>query len=157
CPHGATHAPPNGPACGRYQHYFSVLSRRPGVARLSIFAPGRRLPLDPTEETDMTTGKMRFRHTLPALALVAALAGPGSRGVIADWKAKAEIIAIEKRMLPPPNARGMAMLHVAMFEAVNAVERRYSPYKLTLPADRTASKEAAAATAAHGVLSALHP
>jgi hypothetical protein len=105
----------------------------------------------------MMIGKKRFRHALPALALVAALAGPARAEVIADWNAKAEIIAVEKRMLPPPNARGMAMLHVAMFEAVNAVERRYSPYKLTLPADRTASKEAAAATAAHGVLSALHP
>ena len=51
----------------------------------------------------------------------------------------------------------MAMLHVAMFEAVNAIDRRYAPYKLKLAADRTASKEAAAAAAAHDVLLALHP
>src|SRR5262245_20105827 len=105
----------------------------------------------------MMIGKVRFRHALPALALFAALAGPARADVIADWNAKAESIAIEKRMLPPPNARGMAMLHVAMFEAVNAVERRYSPYKLPLLADRTASKEAAAAVAAPGAFSALHP
>jgi hypothetical protein len=101
--------------------------------------------------------KTPFRPALAALLLVLVLAGPTRADVIADWNAKAESIAIEKRMLPAPNARGMAMLHVAMFEAVNAVERRYAPYKLTLAADRSISKEAAAAAAAHGVLSALHP
>ena len=48
------------------------------------------------------------------------------------------------------------MLHVAMFEAVNAIEGRYLPYKLNLTADRTASKEAAAASAGH-ILLALYP
>ena len=33
------------------------------------------------------------------------------------------------------NARGQAMLHVAMFEAVNAIDKRYAPYKLNLAAD----------------------
>src|SRR5262249_35029102 len=75
--------------------------------------------------------------------------------LISDWNAKAEAIAVEKRLLPPPNARTMAILHVAMFEAVNAIERRYAPYRLNLAPDRNASKEAAAATAAHTVLSGL--
>lgn len=76
---------------------------------------------------------------------------------VTDWNAKAEAIAVEKRMPPPPNARVMAMMHIAMFEAVNAIERRYSPYRLNLAAVRGASKEAAAAAAAHAVLVALHP
>ena len=76
---------------------------------------------------------------------------------VSDWNAKAETIAVEKRMLPPPNARGMAIMHIAMFEAVNAIERRYSPYRRDLAAERGASKEAAAAAAAHAVLVALHP
>ena len=41
-------------------------------------------------------------------------------------------------------------------EAVNAVERRYMPYKFKLPVEGTASKEAAAAAAANAVLLALH-
>jgi hypothetical protein len=49
------------------------------------------------------------------------------------------------------------MLHVAMFEAVNAIERRYAPYKLNLESDRTASREAAAASAAYGILLNLYP
>jgi hypothetical protein len=44
-----------------------------------------------------------------------------------------------------------------MFEAVNTIERRYAPYKLTLSADRSTSKEAAAAAAAYDVLLAVYP
>ena len=53
-----------------------------------------------------------------------------------DWNAKADAIAIEKQLPNAPNARGQAMLHIAMFEAVNAIDRRYAPYKLNLTADR---------------------
>ena len=90
--------------------------------------------------------------------LAAALFATAARGdVIMDWNAKADAIGIEKQLLNAPNTRGQAMLHIAMFEAVNAIERRYAPYKLNLAADRTASQEAAAAAAAYDVLLALHP
>jgi hypothetical protein len=49
------------------------------------------------------------------------------------------------------------MLHIAMFEAVNAIDRRYAPYKLKLTADKNVSREAAAAAAAYDVLLTLHP
>jgi len=104
----------------------------------------------------ITTG-LRCRCTVLALVLSAAVAGAARADAIIDWNAKAEMIAVEKRMLAPPNARIMAMMHIAMFEAVNAIEHRYAPYKLTLAADRGTSKDAGAATAAHGVLLALHP
>jgi hypothetical protein len=74
-----------------------------------------------------------------------------------DWNAKADAIGVEKQLVNVPNARGQAMLHVAMFEAVNAIEQRYAPYKLSLESDRTASKEAAAASAAYEVLLSLYP
>jgi hypothetical protein len=96
--------------------------------------------------------------TLLAGVFAVALSATSARGdVIMDWNAKADAIGIEKQVPNAPNARGQAMLHVAMFEAVNAIDRRYAPYKLTLVADRTASKEAAAASAAHDVLLALYP
>jgi membrane-associated phospholipid phosphatase len=50
----------------------------------------------------------------------------------------------------------MAMVHVAMFEAVNAVDRRYESY-LSIPADNGASMDAAIAQAAHDTLNALYP
>jgi hypothetical protein len=85
------------------------------------------------------------------------LATPAFCDVIMDWNAKADAIGIEKQLSNVPNARGLAMLHVAMFEAVNAIERRYAAYRLNLTADRTTSKEAAAASAAHDILMALYP
>src|SRR5882724_4790901 len=48
-------------------------------------------------------------------------------------------------------------MQVAMFDAVNSIERRYRPYLIQVTADATASKEAAAATAAGTVLIGLYP
>jgi hypothetical protein len=73
--------------------------------------------------------------------------------IITDWDATAAAIA-------PPSAVGlreMAIMHVAMFDAVNSVDRRYRPYLVQLPASDTTSKDAAATSAAAGVLIGLHP
>ena len=98
-----------------------------------------------------------FRNAAPALAFFSLFSASAHSDVVSDWNSKAEGIAVEKRLLPPPNARGMAMLHVAMFEAANAPERRYTPYILKLTAGKTTSAEAAAAAAGHAVLASLHP
>jgi hypothetical protein len=58
---------------------------------------------------------------------------------------------------PPTVIRPAAMLHIAMFDAVNAIERAYTPYRFEVRASRGASPEAAAAQAAHDVLTALFP
>lgn len=92
----------------------------------------------------------------PVLAFIL-LAPPARADVIMDWNAKADAIGIEKQLVNSANTRGQAMLHVAMFEAVNAIDRRYTPYRLNLTADRGTSREAAAASAAHDVLVALYP
>ncbi len=97
-----------------------------------------------------------LRFAVPAAILATMLSGSARADIIIEWNARAEAIAVEKRLMPPPNARIMAILHVAMFEAVNAVERRYAPYRLSLAADKSVSREAAAASAAHSVLSAVH-
>jgi hypothetical protein len=101
-----------------------------------------------------------LRTVVPTLGLglVLLLAPATARSdVIVDWNAKVEAIGLEKRLSPAVNARGVTMMHVAMYEAVNAVTRRYSPYRLTLAGERSASPDAAAAAAAHGVLVRLHP
>jgi len=95
-------------------------------------------------------------RTLLAIALTVALAGAAHADVIMDWNAKADAIAAEKQVLPAQQSRAMSMLHIAMFEAVNAIERRYAPYKLTLSADRSTSREAAAAAAAYDILVAIY-
>jgi hypothetical protein len=93
-----------------------------------------------------------------AAALAFALpAFPAKADVIMDWNAKADAIGSNKQLVNSANSRAQAMLHVAMFEAVNAIDRRYTPYKLSLVADSGTSREAAAASAAHDVLVALYP
>ena len=96
------------------------------------------------------------------ILLTSALAGAfftaaARADVIMDWNAKADAIAMQKQIPPVPHARALSMMHVSMFEAVNAVERKYTPYRLALAADRTTSKDAAAATAAHDILLSIYP
>jgi len=54
--------------------------------------------------------------------------------------------------------RAFAMLHAAIYDAVNAIDRTHAPYLIRLRSTpRGASQQAAAAAAAHGVLVALYP
>ena len=53
--------------------------------------------------------------------------------------------------------RSFAMMHAAMFDAVNSIGGTYTPYLTDVPSSRGASQEAAAAQAAHDVLVALYP
>ena len=49
------------------------------------------------------------------------------------------------------------MMHIAMFDAANSVADAYTPFRVHVPGSRGASQQAAAAQAAHDVLSALFP
>ena len=53
--------------------------------------------------------------------------------------------------------RSYAMMHAAMFDAVNSIDGTYTPYLTDVPGSPNASLEAAAAQAAHDVLAALYP
>jgi hypothetical protein len=56
------------------------------------------------------------------------------------------------------STRSFATLHVAIFDAVNAIDRTYAPYAVKLPKlSRAASVQAAADEAAHDVLISLYP
>src|SRR5262245_17259800 len=92
-----------------------------------------------------------------ALASIAAIPNAIAADVVTDWAARASAVCAEKQLPNARYTRNLAMIHVAMFEAINAIDRRYQPYKLDLPGDKGASKEAAAAAAAHAVLINLFP
>ena len=49
------------------------------------------------------------------------------------------------------------MMHLSIFDSVNAIDRRYAPYAVEALADAGASPEAASAAAAHTVLVSLYP
>jgi hypothetical protein len=85
---------------------------------------------------------------------------PAAANVITDWDEKAVAIVLPPGPVAVPQQvytaqRTMGMVHVAMFDAVNSIERRYQPYLVQLPADPATSKEAAAAAAAAAVLATM--
>ena len=103
---------------------------------------------------------MQTRQGLWAAALLA-LAGVGvgvsaRADVVGDWHDKAVAASYAARQTPGAQARTLAMLDLAMFEALNSLTPRYRPYlgKLAVPAG--ASGDAAAAVAAHDVLVKLY-
>ena len=53
--------------------------------------------------------------------------------------------------------RSYAMMHAAMFDAVNSIDGTHTPYLTDVPGTSNASIEAAAAQAAHDVLAGLYP
>ncbi len=76
---------------------------------------------------------------------------------VLDWNEVALARVVAARQGPPDGARSMAMVHLAMFEAINAVEQRYAPYAFKTRAPAGTSPEAAAAAAASSVLVKLFP
>jgi hypothetical protein len=97
--------------------------------------------------------------TIGAWLAVAAVA-PACANVITDWDEKAIAAVAPLASVPSPYTpyaayRMMGIVHAAMFDAVNSIERRHRPYLVQLPADRAMSKEAAAAAAAAAVLATI--
>jgi hypothetical protein len=77
-----------------------------------------------------------------------------SHEVVIEWNELLEELVPRVGLLPPGY---YATLHVAMFDAVNSIERTYSPYRAQVPAANGGSAAVAAAQAAHDVLVALFP
>jgi hypothetical protein len=96
-------------------------------------------------------------RSLPAALIagwIAVAAAPACANVITDWDEKATAV-----LSPMPAYRAervTGMVHVAMFDAVNSIDRRYRPYLVQLPAAAT-STEAAAAAAAAAVVATIDP
>jgi hypothetical protein len=80
-----------------------------------------------------------------------------ARNAVADWHGVMEsTIAASgrKNVVALPY---FAYVDVAMYDAVNAIDHRNRPFAVTVRAARSASKEAAAASAAHDVLTHYFP
>jgi hypothetical protein len=77
--------------------------------------------------------------------------------VITDWNQQAVNAGYAAQVTPGVSARNIAMVHIAIFEAVNSIEPRYTPYRKRFSVDPNASHEAAAAAAAHHILVRAYP
>jgi len=74
---------------------------------------------------------------------------------VTHWNA-----VLEKTAAGTPHffqSRSAAIVHLAVFEAVNAIQGDYEPYLGTISAPSWASPEAATVAAAHRALVALYP
>ena len=77
--------------------------------------------------------------------------------VLDDWN-DAVLNAIRRENTPPPlAARNLAILHLAIYEAVNSIERTHQPHLKLLPVSESVSAENAAEAAAFRVTCALFP
>lgn len=86
------------------------------------------------------------------------LAAVGSRAdIVTDWNSAALDAIKAGRTTPPQAARALAILHVAIYDAVNGITQTHEPYFVTGKPAGVASVEAAASAAAHRVLIALFP
>ncbi len=82
---------------------------------------------------------------------------PLGADVVTDWNRTA-LQAIRTESTPPPlAARNLAIIHVAMFDAANAVERRFEPYLFQPNSPPGTSLESAVIGAASECLLRLYP
>jgi hypothetical protein len=124
-----------------------------------------------TQTTGQSISRVTFLGllmSLTAVALVhvaaaegepASLAAPPDGDAVIVWNANAGVAATAACLAPLNNplheSRIYAMMHVAIHDAVNAIDRRSRPYALDVQADVGASPDAAVAAAARDVLVAL--
>jgi hypothetical protein len=109
------------------------------------------------------------RRWLLACALALA-ATPALADSVTDWNIVAGAVAPRMTGLqrqvggvwqpipgPQPQTRGLAMVHIAIHDALNAIDSRYQTYLPRSPANPNASPDAAVAAAAYHVLLAFIP
>ena len=76
---------------------------------------------------------------------------------VTEWNEKALACTLTAKQPSYVASRTMAMVHVAMFDAINSIEHGYTPYKVKASGPAGASGEAAGVAAAHAVLLKIFP
>ena len=87
--------------------------------------------------------------------LVALTTNASRADIITDWNVTALQITRAAQVPGATQGRALAMMHVAMSDAINSVQGRFTPYIATVAAMPGASAEAAVAAAARKVLTEL--
>lgn len=105
--------------------------------------------------------KMRSAQRMAACCVGALLtfasAGLAHADVVSDWNQTA-LRATEIADMPPPaQLRVMALVHAAIYDAINGMERKFTRYAIEATVIPDASVEAAAAGAAYETLDRLFP
>src|SRR5262245_15073625 len=103
------------------------------------------------------------QHWMKTFLLTTALLATPSvakADLVTDWNTIAistVISTVAGDSVPIRQSRDMAMVHAAMFDAMNGIRTEYTPAMVSVHGKGYASREAAGAQAAHDVLVALFP
>jgi PAP2 superfamily protein len=98
-----------------------------------------------------------FITCICAINLASSIGIPANGDVVTDWN-NAALDAIRAGHTSPPIAsRSLAILHVSIYDAVNGIARTHESYLVQSAVPASASREAAASTAAHEALINLFP
>src|SRR4029453_17352846 len=93
---------------------------------------------------------------LPGMVAAALLVASARADVVTDWNVIANAL-VANDVGNNPKLRTLAMVHVAMSDAINTGQNHYTRVVATLPAAPSASADAAAATAARQILTQIYP
>src|SRR5438552_7475258 len=120
----------------RYKHMFRILVTFALISAFLQVAPLANAATDEKQNSDQPVNVViEWNRTLLAIVRT-----PGAQPVTVH------------------STRNFAILHAAIYDAVNIIEPKFSPYFVRLPdVPRSASKIAAADKAAHDVLVSLYP
>jgi hypothetical protein len=100
---------------------------------------------------------MKYFATAAIATLTAFAACSARADAVTDWNETSIEVMKTARVAGNPWSRTLAMVHVAMSDAINSVQGRYTRYVSTIPAVPGASAEAAGSTAARQILVQLYP
>jgi hypothetical protein len=102
----------------------------------------------------MRPSGMRGAGLLAAVAAAVALAAsPARADTVTEWNRNAtDALITTAAQAPTVSTIHLAMVHGAVYDAVNAIDRKHEPYLVRPRARAWFSKDAAAATAAYRVL-----
>ena len=105
----------------------------------------------------MNTSEKGVLHFVPAVAIALLTHATAWADVVTDWNVAAADIVFAAGMPPPPANRTLAIVQTAVYEAVNAITKRYPADGVTLNSVPGTSIDAAVAAANRAALAALVP
>src|SRR5438132_783668 len=176
------------PRAGNWRYRTRVLLNSNKSDTVTVLSAWRRLPADIERRSPLITGSVAgqvdrlepmlrsmsrstemktllMAGTTAALLAAANLApamAPATKPVnqVVQWN-RALLVIVRTAGAQPATihpTRSFAIMHAAIYDAVNAIDGTHSPYFVDLPTvSASASQDAAAAAAAHAVLAALYP
>src|SRR5262245_9684605 len=117
---------------------------------------GTRLMTHAASPSADARGQRRGQRTRPGVERLEDRLVP-SGDVVLQWNETLLDAVRTARTSPPMAARNMAIVQVAIYDAVNSIDGSYAPYLFRTPGPGDARLEAAAAQAGHDTLLALYP